>query len=176
MFSPEFGLHITHQSPSHTHKHTLAPTHYYESGSSCCFYRRELPIVCLQAYYLYVSLLLTKEVDIWLLIADGLYGKGKSAVFGIAPSALNNTSFSSSWHSESREIDIYWFLTTERRRKWTFSWPLPIGRQRLQLLGFWCVISAWEIISKYKNTILRVLWNISQVQMCWYSSASLREF
>lgn len=52
---------------THTHTH-----------SSCCFHRRELPIVSLQAYYLCVLLLLTKEVDIWLLIADWLYGEGKS--------------------------------------------------------------------------------------------------
>lgn len=61
---------------------THTRTRSYEPGSSCCFYRKELTIVSCQAYYFYVSFWLTKEVDIWLLIAGWLYGKRKSEVFG----------------------------------------------------------------------------------------------
>lgn len=76
-----FFVQVRALAHAHSHKRARART-LMMAGSSCCFHGRELPIVSLEAYHLYVLLLLTKEVDIWLLIANWLYGKGKSEVFG----------------------------------------------------------------------------------------------
>lgn len=103
-------------------------------------------------------MVINRKPALWKREAWGLW---------IPPSALNNTSFSSSWH---RDIDIYWCysrtLVEMRILSRSLFWPLPIGHQWVQLravLDLWQgIISAWEINSFDKNMLLR----ISEIPLC----------
>lgn len=116
----------SHQSYTHTsiHVHTvMCQAHPVVLATG------NWPLSPSQPYYLYVSLLLTKEGDIWLLIAGWLYGKGKSEVW-IPPASSNNTSFSSSWHCNSKGTQTLLILQLniiKNEIRWVFFIRLPLS-------------------------------------------------